>query len=77
MNIEKQIKLFARKRNVKPEDFEKFRATILQGLPAFGLRTDKIELAKYKALAARKDAQALAKKKEVDLNDKPDKGGND
>lgn len=68
MEIEPQLRAFAKKRGIKEEDYETFKANILKGLSAMKLRTDKIEVEKFKAIAARKDAQALAEKQEADSN---------
>jgi hypothetical protein len=68
MDINQQITAFARQRRIKPEDFPAFRDKLLNGLRILKLRTDTIELEKYKAIANRKDAQLLAKQQGVDTN---------
>ena len=66
MDINDQIKAFAKSKRIKPEDFPAFRDKVLNGLRTLKLRTDTIELEKYKAIAKRKDAQLLAKQQEDD-----------
>ena len=66
MDIETQIQNFAKQRRIKPQDYEEFRNTILKGLRAMRLKTDSIEEEKYIRIANMKDAQALAKKQEVE-----------
>jgi hypothetical protein len=68
IDINEQIQAFAKSKRIKPEDFPAFRDKILNGLRTLKLRTDTIELEKYKAIANRKDAQLLAKQQGVDTN---------
>ena len=68
MDINDQIKAFAKSKRIKPEDFPAFRDKLLNGLRTLKLSTTEIELEKYKSIAKRKDAQAVAKQYEVDTN---------
>jgi predicted transcriptional regulator len=72
-DIDEKIIAFAKQRRIKPEKFKEFRDSILNGLKSMGLRTDKIDLEKFKAIAKRNDAQELAKKQEVDSCQQQDK----
>lgn len=65
-DIDQQIAAFAKQRRIKLEDFQKFRDSLLNGLRTMGLRTDVIDYTKFNEIAKRKDAQAIAKKQEVD-----------
>lgn len=68
--MEQAIRAFAKHQRIKPEDYEAFKAKVLLGLRSMGLPNDKIDEHRYKAIAGRKDAQALAKKQEEDANGK-------
>ena len=44
MDIEVAIRAFAKARKVKPEDYDKFKQKILEGLPKLGLPTNQIDI---------------------------------
>lgn len=53
-DIDDKISEFAKKRKIKPEEFQQFRDSILNGMRTLGLRTDTIELDKFKEIAKKK-----------------------
>ena len=50
-DIDEKIHAFAKSKRIKPEDFKTFRDNILNGLRSLRLRTDRIELDKFKEIA--------------------------
>lgn len=71
-DIDDKIAAFAKQRRIRPEDFKAFRDSILNGLRSMRLRTDRIEMDKFKEIAKRKDAQKLAEQQEVEPCRKPE-----
>jgi hypothetical protein len=60
-DIEQKIHAFAKQQRIHPSKFKAFRDSILNGLRSMRLRTDRIELDKFKA---------IAKKQGVDIDGK-------
>lgn len=54
-DIDDKIAAFAKQRRIRPEDFKAFRDSILNGLRKMGLRTDVIELDKFKEIAKKNE----------------------
>jgi hypothetical protein len=50
-NIEDAIRSYAKSKGIKPEEFDTFRATVLNGMRVLGLKTDQIEVDKFKVIA--------------------------
>ena len=71
-DIDDKIAEFAKHKRIHPTAFKEFRDNILNGLRKMGLRTDTIELDKFKEIAKRKDAQKLAEQQEVEPCRKPE-----
>ena len=51
IDINEQIQAFAKSRRIKPEKFEQFKTTIIQGLPVIGLDKDNLNMDKMKRIA--------------------------
>ena len=51
IDINDQIKAFAKSKRIKPEDFPAFRDKILNGLRVLKLSTTEINVEKYKEIA--------------------------
>lgn len=74
IDIDQQIQAFAKQRRIRPEDFQAFRDSILNGLRMMKLRTDTIELEKFKKIAGGKKASEIAKQNEVELCQSKEEG---
>lgn len=74
MDIDQQIAAFARQRRIKPEDFQAFRDNILNGLRMMKLRTDTIEIEKFKKIVDGKKASEIAKQNEVEACQSKEEG---
>jgi predicted transcriptional regulator len=50
-NIDDAIRSYAKAKRIKPEEFDTFKATVLNGMRVLGLNTDHIEVDKFNIIA--------------------------